>query len=224
MPKKKALKGVFHDFIGGSFSQKKKIVFGNVKHSGNKKDIFLSKYGSGNNVYSNMNSLFGNDEDVSITNMNSEFLLGLAAIISKAKCINTSTGFGFLLSSPNFYMDDNEVVFLSYLSIFLDKKLIDPKIIKTLVEVLVKKLFVLNINLLAVEGKSATFKTQLIRKLFSLINSFGGATTSSKFEKIIKSTFTSDISMKKTTLLVKKNRIFINVNVKKQEMYSELSL
>ncbi|KAG9291887.1 hypothetical protein G9A89_012172 [Geosiphon pyriformis] len=37
----------------------------------------------------------------------------------------------------------------------------------------------------SLDKKSATAKTQVIRKLFSEINDFGGATTSSKFEGII---------------------------------------
>ncbi|KAG9291139.1 hypothetical protein G9A89_013011 [Geosiphon pyriformis] len=62
---------------------------------------------------------------------------------------------------------------------------VDPKIIKTQVEVVIKKLFALDINLLAIEEKLAMAKTQVIRKLFSGINGFGGATTPSKFEGII---------------------------------------
>ncbi|KAG9305912.1 hypothetical protein G9A89_016565 [Geosiphon pyriformis] len=66
-----------------------------------------------------------------------------------------------------------------------DEEEVDPKIVKSQVEVAVKKSFALDINLSAVEGKSAMAKTQVIRKLFSTINGFGGATTPSKFEEII---------------------------------------
>ncbi|KAG9297292.1 hypothetical protein G9A89_000625, partial [Geosiphon pyriformis] len=63
--------------------------------------------------------------------------------------------------------------------------LIDLKIVKTQVEVPIKKFFALDINLFAVKGKSVTAKTQFIRKFFSLVNGFGRVTTLSKFEEII---------------------------------------
>ncbi|KAG9304950.1 hypothetical protein G9A89_003119 [Geosiphon pyriformis] len=103
--------------------------------------------------------------------INNGSLLSSAATILKTKQVNTGAVFGFLLSFPNFCIDDNEV------------------------------LFALNINLSAIKEKSAMAKTQLIRKFFSLI---------------IRSIFTSEISMMKTTLLAKKNGIIVNINVKKQ--------
>ncbi|KAG9290827.1 hypothetical protein G9A89_010976 [Geosiphon pyriformis] len=140
--------------------QKKKVVLGNVKHSGDEKDISLSKSSSGNSVYSNVNSLSGDDKDVGITGMNSGSHLGSAVTTPKTKRVNTGVGFGSSLSSPNFYMEDDKIVFPFRLPISLDKKWIDPKIIKTPVEVSVKKSFTLDINLSAVESKSATAKTQ----------------------------------------------------------------
>ncbi|KAG9307582.1 hypothetical protein G9A89_023147 [Geosiphon pyriformis] len=84
------------------------------------------------------------------------------------------------------------------------------------VEVAVKKSFTLDINLSAVERKLAMAKTQIIRKLFSGINGFGRATTSSKFEKIIRSMFTLSKSMKKATSLVRENNIIVNSDLKRQ--------
>ncbi|KAG9299745.1 hypothetical protein G9A89_013105 [Geosiphon pyriformis] len=135
MSKKKTLKGAFHGPADSSFSQKRKVVLGNIKHSGDKRDISLSKSGSGDNIYFDVESLFGNDENVSMSGVN----------------INTGAVFGSPLSSLNFHIDDNKIVLFSHLSISLNKKWIDPKIIKTPVEVLIKKLFALNINLLAVK-------------------------------------------------------------------------
>ncbi|KAG9303714.1 hypothetical protein G9A89_018611 [Geosiphon pyriformis] len=137
------------------------------------------------NVYSDVNSLSGNDKDVSMAGVNSESLLGSAATTLKTKCINIGIVFGSPLGSPDFTMNNDEIALPLCLSISLKKKWIDPKIIKTLVEVLVRKSFALDINLSAVVGKSATAKTQLIRKIFSSVNGFGGATTPSKFEEII---------------------------------------
>ncbi|KAG9297379.1 hypothetical protein G9A89_009463 [Geosiphon pyriformis] len=162
--KKKALKGAFYDSAD--------VVIGNVKHFGDKKDIFLSKSGLGDSIYSDVDSLSGDDENIGMSGVNDGSLLGLAATTFKT-------------NSPNFYIDDDEVVLPSRLFISLEKKWIDPKVIKTLVEVSVKKLFTLNINFSAVEEKSAMAKTQLIRKFFSLVNGFGGATIPSKFEGII---------------------------------------
>ncbi|KAG9300963.1 hypothetical protein G9A89_005021 [Geosiphon pyriformis] len=157
-PKKKAPKGAFHGPAGDFFFQKKKVVLSNVKHSDDKRDISLSKAGSSDSVYSNVKSLSGKDKDVSMSGTNGESLL-----------VNTGAGFGSLFGSPNFHMDDDEVVLLSHLPISLEKK----------------KLFALDINLSAIEGKLAMTKTQLIRKFFSTVNGFGEATTPSKFEGII---------------------------------------
>ncbi|KAG9285950.1 hypothetical protein G9A89_002370 [Geosiphon pyriformis] len=89
------------------------------------------------------------------------------------------------------------------------------------VEVAVKKFFALDINLSAVKGKSATTKTHAIRKLFSRINGFGVPTTPSKFEGIIRSTFTSEASMEKATLLARENDIIVNSNFKRQGIRSD---
>ncbi|KAG9300793.1 hypothetical protein G9A89_023591 [Geosiphon pyriformis] len=104
----------------------------------------------------------------------------------QAKCFNNGAIIGSLLDFINYDMEEEEEIFLlSCKSFSLDKACIDPKIIKTQVEVAVKKFFTLDINFLAIEGKLATAKTQVIRKLFSGINDFGGATIPSKFEGII---------------------------------------
>ncbi|KAG9307199.1 hypothetical protein G9A89_017027 [Geosiphon pyriformis] len=94
------------------------MVLKNVKHSGNKKNIFLSNSGPGNSVYSNVNSLFGDDENVGMTGIHNGSLLSLAATIPKAKHINTGAVFG----SPDFTMNDNEIVLPLHLSISLEKK------------------------------------------------------------------------------------------------------
>ncbi|KAG9287668.1 hypothetical protein G9A89_004015 [Geosiphon pyriformis] len=89
------------------------------------------------------------------------------------------------------------------------------------VKVSVKKSFALDINLSVVEGKSATAKIQFIRKIFSLVNGFGEATISSKFEGIIRFTFIFEESMKKATSLASEKGININNNLKKQEICSD---
>ncbi|KAG9296075.1 hypothetical protein G9A89_011927 [Geosiphon pyriformis] len=215
MSKKKVPKGAFYGPAGDSFAQKKKVVLENVKHSGDEKDISLSKSGSGDSVYSDVDSISGDDEDVGMSGISEKSPLGSAATTPKAKHVNTGTMFGSSLGSPNFVMNDDEIVLPSCLSISLEKKWINPKIIKTPVEVSIKKSFALDIDLLAVEGNSATAKTRLIRKIFSSVNGFGGATTSSKFEGIIRFTFTSEESMKKTASLAREKEIIVNTDLMK---------
>ncbi|KAG9299742.1 hypothetical protein G9A89_013102 [Geosiphon pyriformis] len=185
MSKKKTPKGALYGSAGSSFSQKKKVVIGNVKHSGDKKDISLNKSGSGGNVFSDVDSLFGDDNNASMSGFYGGFSLSSVANTPKAKCVDTGAVFGSPLKSSNFAMNDVEVVLPPCVPISLDRKWVDSKIVKVPVEVLVKKSFALDINLLAVEGKLTMAKTQVIRKIFSLVNSFGGATTPSKFEGII---------------------------------------
>ncbi|KAG9299934.1 hypothetical protein G9A89_009662 [Geosiphon pyriformis] len=193
MSNKKAPKDVFYGPTGGSFSQRKKASLGNVKHSDNKKDISL-KSGSGACVYFDVKSLSGDDKDVSMSGGFDGSLLDLAVKL---------------------------LLPLLKKKIPLNKIWIDPKIIKTPVEVSVKKSFALDINLLAVNGKLARQKTQFIRKIFSKINDFGGATTLLKFKGIIRSTFISKDSMKKAVLLAGENEININSDFKKQEIRSD---
>ncbi|KAG9285757.1 hypothetical protein G9A89_013182 [Geosiphon pyriformis] len=171
-PKKKAPKGAFQDSAGGSFSQKKKVVLGNVKHSGDEKDISLSKARSSGSVYSDVESLSGKNENVSMSGID-------------------------------------------------EKKWINSKIIKTPVEVSVKKSFALDISLSAVESELAMAKTWLIRKIFSTINGFGKATTFSKFEGIIRSTFILEKSMEMVISLARENKIIVNTDLKKQGVCSD---
>ncbi|KAG9296442.1 hypothetical protein G9A89_015034 [Geosiphon pyriformis] len=103
-----------------------------------------------------------------------------------AKRFNAGAAISSPIGSIDYGIDDEvEVSLPSHLFFSLEKVWMDPKIVKSQVEVAVKKSFTLDINLSAVEGKSAMAKTQVIRKLFSTINGFGGATTPSKFEGII---------------------------------------
>ncbi|KAG9304068.1 hypothetical protein G9A89_005978 [Geosiphon pyriformis] len=219
---KKALKGMFYGPAGGFFSQKKKASLGNVKYSGDEKNISL-KSGSGANVYSNVKSLSGDDENVSMFGGFVGSFLDSAVNTPKAKRVNTGVNFGFSIGSPNFKMNEEMKPLPPPLrkKIPLDKIWINLKIIKISVEVSVKKSFALDINLLAVKGKLAMQKTQFIRKIFSKINGFGRATTLSKFEEIIRSTFTSEESMRKAASLAEKEGIIVNNNVRKQRLYSD---
>ncbi|KAG9292149.1 hypothetical protein G9A89_005293 [Geosiphon pyriformis] len=156
MSKKRTLKGVFHGPAGGSFSQKKKKLLGNVKHSGNEKDISL-KSGSGTGSFSDVDSLSGDNENISMSGDFDGSLLDSAVNTSKTKRVNTSTNFGSL----NFEIDKEIKPLPASLKkkISLDRIWVNLKIVKTPVEVAVKKFFALDINLSAVEGKLDTSKT-----------------------------------------------------------------
>ncbi|KAG9291101.1 hypothetical protein G9A89_012973 [Geosiphon pyriformis] len=173
---KKAFKGVFHSPAGGSFSQKKKASL----------DISL-KSGSGTSVYSDVESISDDDEDISMSGGFDGSFLDSAVNTLKAKHMNTGANFGSPIGSLDFKMDKEVEPLPPPLmkKVPLNKIWINLKIIKTPVEVAVKKSFALDINLSAIEGKSAMAKTQLIRKIFSKINGFGRATTFLKFEGII---------------------------------------
>ncbi|KAG9295350.1 hypothetical protein G9A89_013379 [Geosiphon pyriformis] len=180
--KKKTPKSTFHGPTGGFFSQKKKVVLDNIKHSSDERDISLSKFGSGDSVYSNVESLSGEDKNVSMFGANGESLLGSAATTPKTKS-------GLI-----------------------------QRLLRLLWKYQLKGYFALNINFSAMERKLAMAKTQLIRKFFSTVNGFGRATTSSKFEGIIQSTFTSEKSMKIATSLAREKKININSNLKRQRV------
>ncbi|KAG9289152.1 hypothetical protein G9A89_022461 [Geosiphon pyriformis] len=140
----------------------------------------------------------------------------------QAKHFNNGVIIGSPFGSINYDMEEEKEVSFPFCKSFsLDKVWINPKIIKIQVEVAVKKSFTLDIDFSVVEKKLATAKTQVIRKLFSGINGFEGATTPSKFEGIIRSTFTLSESMEKTVSLARENNIIVNSDFKRQGICSD---
>ncbi|KAG9303011.1 hypothetical protein G9A89_006228 [Geosiphon pyriformis] len=177
MLKKKVSKGAFYGPAD--------VILGNVKHSGNKQNISL-KSGSSYSAFFDVESLSGDENNVDMSGGSNGSLLDSVVNTSKANRLSTGIDFGSPLSSSNFAMDKEVKLFpLPIEKVSFNSKWVNLIIIKTQVEVLVKKFFALDINLLAVEGKLAMAKTQLIRKIFAKINGFGRATTPSKFEGII---------------------------------------
>ncbi|KAG9286993.1 hypothetical protein G9A89_003857 [Geosiphon pyriformis] len=158
MSKKKTPKSALYGPVDRTFSQKKKISVSNIKHSGDEKKISLTKLNINENIYSDMNSEFNNNK-LGSTELSSggASFLGLAVTTPKAKKVIIDLVGGFSI------------------------------VVKTQVEVLIKKSFALDINLSAVKRKSVTAKTQFIRKFFSLVNGFGGemiVTALTEFGKI----------------------------------------
>ncbi|KAG9298516.1 hypothetical protein G9A89_018875 [Geosiphon pyriformis] len=176
--------------VGGSSTQKVKKPFSGVKLSSTDKNL---KDGGHVSVDGQPTSMDTDGEAfdgkvISDSQMN----------MSNVKHFNTGAAIGSPLGSINYDMDDEEEVSLPLrLSFSLEK-----------VEVAVKKSFALDINLLAVEGKSAMAKTQVNQW-------FWGATTSLKFEGIIRLTFTLSESME-TASLARENDIMVNSDLKRQ--------
>ncbi|KAG9296529.1 hypothetical protein G9A89_015121 [Geosiphon pyriformis] len=89
-----------------------------------------------------------------------------------------------------------------------------PLPIKPSVQISVHKSFALDIDLISIAGKSSQEKLGLIRKVFSDVNGFGGASTSSKFGGIIHATFTSEKAMMATANLANDHGIVVNTDLK----------
>ncbi|KAG9285160.1 hypothetical protein G9A89_004375 [Geosiphon pyriformis] len=86
--------------------------------------------------------------------------------------------------------------------------------IKPSVQVPVHKSFGLDIDLVAIAEKSFQKKLSFIRKIFSSVNSFGGASTPSKFGEIIRVTFTLEKAMMAAGKLANDHSIVVNTNLK----------
>ncbi|KAG9284820.1 hypothetical protein G9A89_003743 [Geosiphon pyriformis] len=82
------------------------------------------------------------------------------------------------------------------------------------------KLFALDVNLLAVPGKTNGNKLVSIKKNFYHVDGFGGAFTPSKFPGIIRSTFTSEASINKAKSLAVSEKILVNDELRKVHSHS----
>ncbi|KAG9286287.1 hypothetical protein G9A89_014273 [Geosiphon pyriformis] len=82
------------------------------------------------------------------------------------------------------------------------------------------RLFALNIELSAIPGKTNGDKLISVKKNFYQVDGFGGASTFSKFSGIIRSTFTSEVSMNKTRSLAVSEKILVNDGLKKVNSYT----
>ncbi|KAG9297255.1 hypothetical protein G9A89_001524, partial [Geosiphon pyriformis] len=105
-------------------------------------------------------------------------------------------------------------------NVLLDVSLKLPLFLMNLVNISTCKFFVSDIGFDKVVGKSSQEKLAIIKKLFSQINGFGGASTSSKFAGIIKATFTSELSLAQASKKAEKAKILVNTNLKKSSEHS----
>ncbi|KAG9288923.1 hypothetical protein G9A89_019545 [Geosiphon pyriformis] len=82
------------------------------------------------------------------------------------------------------------------------------------------KSFALDIELSVVPGKTNNDKMISLKKNFYCINEFGRASTPSKFPRIIRSSFTSEISLNKARKLAISEKILVNDNLRKSSVHS----
>ncbi|KAG9291939.1 hypothetical protein G9A89_004877 [Geosiphon pyriformis] len=78
------------------------------------------------------------------------------------------------------------------------------------------RLFALDVDLAAVSEKTNGDKLMAVKKIFYQIDGFGGASTLLKFSGIIKSFFTSKLSLKKTKKLAIHEKIVVNNDVRQK--------
>ncbi|KAG9298546.1 hypothetical protein G9A89_018905 [Geosiphon pyriformis] len=134
--------------------------------------------------------------------------------ISKSSRIYTKNALGKPLRKINFL--DNNID-----DIFLDKSVVFSLPLKNLVNVSVRKSFTLDINLDNIVEKFVQEKLVVVRKLFSKINSFGKASTPSKFAGIIRAMFTSELSLVQASKKAVEAKILVNSNLKKSSGHSD---
>ncbi|KAG9294221.1 hypothetical protein G9A89_021580 [Geosiphon pyriformis] len=111
------------------------------------------------------------------------------------------------------YGDMNDVLSDGFLEL--------PLSLKNLVNVSVQKSFALDIRLDKVAEKSSQDKFSVVKKLFSEINSFGRASTLSKFSGIICVTFTFELGLMKATEKTTGAKILVNANLKRSIGHSD---
>ncbi|KAG9287892.1 hypothetical protein G9A89_017487 [Geosiphon pyriformis] len=129
--------------------------------------------------------------------------------------VKTKKALGKPLEKIDFSLNnDDDNVFLDTLLAFLTS-------IKKLVAVSIRKSFALDIGLDKITEKSSQEKLVVVRKLFSRINGFGGASTLLKFAGIIWATFTSELSLVKTTKMTTDAKILGNTDLRKSSERSD---
>ncbi|KAG9303425.1 hypothetical protein G9A89_013751 [Geosiphon pyriformis] len=129
--------------------------------------------------------------------------------------VKTKKALGKPLGKIDFLLDkdDDDVLLNTLLAL--------PTSVKKLIAVSIHKSFALDIGLDKITGKSSQEKLVVVRKLFSRINGFGGASTPSKFAGIIWTIFTSESSLVKTIKMTTDANIMVNTDLKKSAGHSD---
>ncbi|KAG9288121.1 hypothetical protein G9A89_017716 [Geosiphon pyriformis] len=132
----------------------------------------------------------------------------------KSLKILTKRALGKPLGKINF-LDDN------INNILLDKSVVLFSPLKNLVNISVRKSFALDISLDNIVRKCAQEKLVVVRKLFSRINSFEGASTLSKFAGIVRAIFTSKSSLAQAFKKAEEAKILVNSDFRKLSRHSD---
>ncbi|KAG9296441.1 hypothetical protein G9A89_015033 [Geosiphon pyriformis] len=139
--------------VGGGSTQKVRKSLSTIKYSSADKNLKDGGSGCEDGQFASMDTdgRTSDGKSTSDSQMN----------MSNVKRFNAGTAISSPIGSIDYGMDNEVKVSLPpYLSFSLEKVWVKPKIVKSQVEVAVKKSFALNINLSAVEGKLVTAKTQ----------------------------------------------------------------
>ncbi|KAG9305916.1 hypothetical protein G9A89_016569 [Geosiphon pyriformis] len=216
---KKSVKSFSVDTVSKDVASRKKRK-GDVLKDGVVHDMVLP----GKSVGGSWESEAGDTTESDSVDMKKKFLIKETSVdyrkgdVLKRKVCNqmpngprlvTKQALGKSLGKINFLGNDDDD------DILLDKPVVLSPSLKKLVDVSARKFFALDIDLVNISRKSAQDKLAVIRKLFSKINGFGGASTPSKFSGIIQRTFTSESSLMKATKLAADVKILVNTDLKK---------
>ncbi|KAG9286735.1 hypothetical protein G9A89_012285 [Geosiphon pyriformis] len=117
---------------------------------------------------------------------------------------------GKLLGTINFSMENNDDDDILNGSLSLPPLLF----LKHMMQVSVRKSFALDIDLGVVAGKLSQEKLAYVRKIFSGVNGFGGASTPLKFGGIIWTSFTSEKTIMAAAKLANDYGVVVNTNLK----------
>ncbi|KAG9299974.1 hypothetical protein G9A89_009702 [Geosiphon pyriformis] len=83
------------------------------------------------------------------------------------------------------------------------------------------KLFALDIRISVLSDKTIGNKLIAVKKIFYQVNSFGGASAPSKLLDIIKSSFTSELSLIKAKKMAISKKILVNIDIRKPNSCSD---
>ncbi|KAG9291445.1 hypothetical protein G9A89_021864 [Geosiphon pyriformis] len=216
---KKSVKGFSVDTVSKDVASRKKRKRGVLKNG-----VVYNMVLPGKPVGGSWGSEAGNTTESDSVNMEEEFWVEKTSVnygegdvferknnnqTPKGPRLVTKQALGKPLSRINFLGNDNDD------DILLDEPVVLLFPLKKLVDVFARKSFALDVDLVNISGKSAQDKLAVVRKLFSKINGFGGASILSKFSGIIQVTFTSESCLIKATKLAADVKILVNTDLKK---------
>ncbi|KAG9298226.1 hypothetical protein G9A89_002714 [Geosiphon pyriformis] len=225
---KKLVKDVTTSSVSGSLKQKSKILLGKVKHLDDKANLSfklpMSKPSQYENIDTSSEEKLGHKMGRNLsygTGSKSDGLLDSHTNTPKAKCFNFGTVKVLSLGSCDFGSAVDDVYMDLPLPVSLEPPLCSVTSVKKRLCFEPTKFFALDIGLLAVPGNTLHDKLKGVKKLFYKINSFGGASTPSKFPDIVRASFTSESSFTLAKQLAVSENLVVNADLKKISIQSD---